>query len=182
MRIIDVTLIAFALSLDAFGVALSVGLSPQVRRRGKILFAVSFGFFQFLFSIIGAYAGAMFNSYIMKVPGVIGGLVTALVGILMVKEGFSEKKECILAKTKMYFILGISVSIDALVIGFTVLNNINSSYLIISYTIYIGIVTLILSLTGFFISRYLKKINLVCKYADYLGGIVLIIFGIKMMF
>lgn len=83
---------------------------------------------------------------------------------------------------KMYIILGISVSIDAVVIGFTVLNKISSSLIIFSDTIYIGIVTFIFSAVGFFIARYLKRIQLIEKYADYLGGIILIAFGLKMIF
>jgi len=56
--------IAFALSLDAFGVALSIGLNRGLGYRRKILFAISFGFFQFLFALIGALIGIIFNKFI----------------------------------------------------------------------------------------------------------------------
>jgi putative Mn2+ efflux pump MntP len=99
-------LIALALSLDAFGVAICIGLNNQVKRKNKVYFAFSFGFFQFLCSITGAYAGFLFNMYIAAVPKVIGGIVIALVGILMIKEGLENKGECPLIKTSMYFVLG----------------------------------------------------------------------------
>lgn len=182
MNIFDIVVIGTALSLDAFGVSLSIGLNSKVRRMNKYMFAISFGFFQFAFAFLGGLFGNLFNVYILEVPSVIGGLVTAFVGILMIKEGFNDRKECLLIKPKMYFILGISVSIDALVIGFTVLNTIIKLKLVLRDTIYIGVITLCFSLVAFYIAKYLKKINLVCKYADYLGGIVLIIFGIHMMF
>lgn len=174
--------IAIALSLDAFGVAICIGLNNQVTRNHKFLFAASFAFFQFLFSLIGAYIGLLFNTYIASVPQLIGGIVIALVGFLMIKEGFENKGECPLIKPSMYFILGMSVSIDAMVIGFTALSNINSSIVMISDTVMIGLVTLIMSLIAFFLTRYLKKIDVIGKYADYLGGIILILFGIKMIF
>lgn len=174
--------IAIALSLDAFGVAICIGLNNQVTRNHKFLFASSFAFFQFLFSLIGGYIGLLFNTYIASVPQLIGGIVIALVGVLMIKEGFENKGECPLIKPSMYFILGMSVSIDAMVIGFTALSSINSSIVMISDTVVIGLVTLIMSLIAFFLTRYLKKVDVIGKYADYLGGIILILFGIKMIF
>jgi manganese efflux pump family protein len=174
--------IAIALSLDAFGVAICIGLNNQVTRNHKLLFAASFAFFQFLFSLIGAYLGLLFNTYIASVPQLIGGIVIAIVGVLMIKEGFENEGKCPLIKPSMFFILGMSVSIDAMVIGFTALSNINSSIVMISDTVIIGLVTLIMSLIAFFLARYLKKIDVIGKYADYLGGIILILFGIKMIF
>ena len=50
------------------------------------------------------------------------------------------------------------------------------------YSLYIGIVTLVISLLGFWLSRILKRISIVSKFADFIGGIILIIFGLKMIF
>ena len=174
--------IAVALSLDAFGVALCIGLNNIIRFKNKLLFACSFGFFQFLFSFLGAYAGFFFNRYIVSVPEIIGGILIALVGILMIKEGFENNGKCPYLKPGMTLILGISVSIDAMVIGFTALDNISSNIIILYDTIFIGIVTFVISCIGFYMARYLKKISVVGKYADYIGGIILLIFGLKMMF
>jgi putative Mn2+ efflux pump MntP len=174
--------IALALSLDAFGVAVCIGLNNQVRRNNKFLFALSFGFFQFLFSLIGAYAGFLFNTYIAAVPEVIGGIVIAVVGAMMIKEGLENQGECPLIKPSMYFILGMSVSIDAMVVGFTAFHEVTSMAVRLSDTLFIGLVSLIMSLGAFFLARYLKKVNAIGKYADYLGGVILIIFGIKMIF
>lgn len=182
MNFYSLSIIAAALSLDAFGVALSIGLDNRLRLKRRLIFAFSFGFFQFLFSLAGSYTGFLFNKYIVTVPNIAGGIVIALVGGYMIKEGASGKDTCPFLDPKMYVIMGISVSIDAVVIGFTVLNKISSSLVIFSYTIYIGVVTFLFSVVGFFIARYLKRIQLVEKYADYLGGIILIAFGIKMIF
>ncbi len=174
--------IAIALSLDAFGVAVCIGLNNQVRRNNKYLFALSFGFFQFLFSLIGAYAGFLFSTYIADMPEVVGGIVIALVGAMMIKEGYENKGECPLIKPSMYFVLGMSVSIDAMVVGFTAFHEISSMAVRLSDTIFIGGVTLVMSLGAFFLARYLKKIHYIGKYADYLGGIILVLFGFKMIF
>lgn len=174
--------IALGLSLDAFGTAICIGLNNQVRKNNKLLFAFSFGFFQFFFSLVGAYAGFLFNTYIASVPEIIGGVIIAIVGVMMIKEGYENKGECPLIKPSMYFVLGISVSIDAMVVGFTALHDIANIFILLEHTAFIGIITLIMSVGAFLLSRYLKRIDAIGKYADYLGGIILIIFGIKMIF
>jgi len=175
-------LIALALSLDAFGVALCIGLNNQARLKNKVIFATSFGFFQFLLSFIGAFAGFLFNTYIAAVPNIIGGIIIALVGVLMIKEGLQNKGDCPLLNAKMYVVLGISVSIDAMVVGFTAFNKVLNNIILFQDTLFIGIVTFIMSLGAFFVSRYLKRIEIVGKYADFIGGIILILFGLKMIF
>ena len=181
MDIKSLLIIAVALSLDAFGVAISIGISKGIRKKNKLIFALSFGFFQFLFSFLGASAGFLFNTYVTVLPKLVGGIIIAAVGGFMIKEGFEDKNENFLLKAKMYIVLGISVSIDALVIGFTALNNITSLNALVFNTVLIGIVTFLLSGIGFVIAKLLKKIELVAKYADFLGGIILILFGIKMI-
>jgi putative Mn2+ efflux pump MntP len=175
-------LIALALSLDAFGVALAIGLNNSVTVKDKLLFIFSFGFFQFLFSFLGSYIGVLFNKYITSVPEIVGGTLIVIVGLMMLKEGFEKKSECILIKPEMFVILGVSVSIDAAVIGFTIFNNIASNFIVLKYTLFIGIVTLVMSSIAFLIAKFLKRIEILSEYADYVGGAILILFGIKMIF
>jgi len=181
MDIYPLFIIALALSLDAFGVALCIGLNNQTRFKNKVGFTMSFGLFQFLLSYLGAYAGFLFNTYIASMPTIIGGMIISVVGVIMIKEGFDNQGECPLLRPKMYLILGVSVSIDAMVVGFTVLNNI-TNVILLKDTLFIGGVTLVMVAIAFIISKYLKKIEVIGRYADYIGGVILIIFGLKMMF
>ncbi len=174
-------LIAVALSLDAFGVAISIGINRALRIKNKILFALSFGFFQFLFSLIGAYFGLFFSTYIIAIPRIMGGAIIVTVGIIMIRDGIEHKNNIFLLNNKMYFILGASVSIDALVIGFTILGHIINPIIVLFQTVFIGLVTLIISSIGFIISLYISKIDLIAKYADFMGGFILVIFGIKLL-
>lgn len=175
-------LIALALSLDAFGVALAIGFSNNINIKNKLIFILSFGFFQFLFSFLGSYIGILFNKYITSVPEIIGGALIIIVGSMMLKEGFEKKKnESILIKPEMFVILGVSVSIDAAVIGFTIFNSIANNLIILKYTLFIGIVTLIMSSVAFLIAKILKRIEVLSEYADYVGGAILILFGLKMI-
>lgn len=175
-------LIAIALSLDAFGVALCIGLNKGLHLKNKMIFVFSFGFFQFFFSFIGSYGGLLFNSYIVSVPKIVGGIIIAIVGTMMLKEGFQNEGKCPVISPKMYIILGISVSIDAMVVGFTALNDIGNFIVILKDTVFIGITTFIITTAAFIASKFLKKIEIVGKYADYIGGVILIMFGLKMIF
>ncbi|SHE72328.1 manganese efflux pump MntP family protein [Clostridium fallax] len=182
MEFKDIIIIGIALAMDASAIALSIGINCSVKRENKLIFGLSFGFFQFFLAFLGAIFGVLFNTYITSIPQVIGGGIIAFVGVMMIKEGFEEKDKCILVKPRMYLILGISVSIDALVVGFTAFNNVNNYYSILKGTLIIGLITLILSYGAFYLSKYARKILFITQYADYIGGAMLILFGIKMMF
>lgn len=181
IEIYSLFIISLALALDAFGVSLSIGLNPAVKRKSKIWFCISFAFFQFLLSYIGAFLGYLFNTYILSIPKIIGGIIIAIVGILMLKEDMDNNNNILINK-KMYLILGISVSIDAAVIGFTALNSITVFFVLLEATVFIGLITLIMCITAFIIANHLRKINVISKYADYVGGVILILFGLKMIF
>lgn len=176
-------LIGFALALDAFGVALAIGLNPIVKKKNKITYILSFGFFQFFFAFLGGYCGALFSKYILSLPKVIGGTIVAVIGVFMLKEGMENKKgDKLILSTKTNVILGASVSVDAMVVGFTVLNRFNNISILIKNTLFMGIIALIMTAIAFYISKSLKNIKIFEQYADYIGGIILILFGIKMMF
>jgi manganese efflux pump family protein len=182
MDIAALLLISIALSLDACGIALCIGLNGKLSIKERAGFILSFGFFQFLLALIGALLGTVFTTYVASIPNIAGGIVIAIVGILMVNDGRKNEGKCILLKKGIYFILGISVSIDAMVIGFTALSNLKNYNTLISYTLIIGLVTVIDSTIAFITARYLKRIELLSKYSDYIGGIILILFGLKMIF
>lgn len=183
MSVITVILIGLALAMDASAISLSVGINPAVSKKGKIMFTLSFAFFQFLLSFLGAYLGLLFETYVASIPNIIGGMIIAFVGIMMIKEGMQEdNKESVLDNLKMYIILGISVSIDALVLGFTALSYTNAIYILLINSFIIGLITLILCSIAFYISKYVRRLEFISKYADYIGGIILILFGLKMIF
>lgn len=183
MGVFEVVVVAFALAMDAFGVTISLGVNPVLKRENKIKFIISFAVFQFLFVLIGGLTGCCFDTYIASIPTIIGGFAIVVVGTMMLIEGFKNKEddESVILKKGMYYILGISVSIDALVVGFTVFNNIHNNLLLTLDSILVGLITLLLCTLGFFLCRYARRVESVCKYADYLGGIILILFGLKMI-
>lgn len=176
----NVLLVGAALAMDASGVALSIGINCQVSGSKKIRFILAFAFFQFLFAFIGAAMGLFIHQNITVLPTLLGGIAVMAVGALMIREGAEDKAECILVKPWMEVILGISVSIDALVVGITALYS-RGDY-IFTDGLLIGLVTLVLVALAFLLSRFLQDTPIVTRYADYIGGVILVVFGLKMIF
>jgi putative Mn2+ efflux pump MntP len=182
MNLYDVIIIGIALAMDAFGVTLGIGLNSLINRKHKVKFILSFAFFQFLFTYLGGSLGYLFDTYIATIPSIAGGIIMGIVGILMIIDGIKEKENDMLMKNSTCIILGISVSIDALVIGFTIFHEITSNLLLCVNSILIGLITLFICTLGFFICRYIKRIKFITTYANFFAGVILIFFGVKMIF
>ena len=57
MNFLDIILIGLALAMDAFGVSLGIGINSSVIKKQKLLYIISFAFFQSLFTFLGGYLG-----------------------------------------------------------------------------------------------------------------------------
>ncbi len=49
-------------------------------------------------------------------------------------------------------------------------------------SLFIGLIAAIICSLGVILSKYIKKISIISSYADYIGGIILILFGLKILF
>ncbi|MCR6513628.1 manganese efflux pump [Clostridium sp. LY3-2] len=183
MSLSVVVLFGIALAMDALGVTLGIGLNNKIKLKEKLMYILSFAFFQFLFTFLGGSLGNFFTSKFIALSNVIGGLIIIGVGLYMIFSG--EKKEneddskLIIGK-KSALLLGISVSIDALVVGFTAFNSFGMFHLTF-YSFIIGTVTLLICYIGFILSDKVKKLSIVESYSNYISGIILIIIGIKII-
>lgn len=179
----DVFFIGIALAMDALALTLSISIMPKIRYKSKIIFVLSFAFFQFLFSFLGGIQGKLFCKYIVCMPQIFSGITILILGIIMLINSFKrdDEDETFLVTRGMYIILGITVSIDALVVAFTNFNH-QPVLLTFLYTVIIGLITLVACLFGVFASKYLSKFKLISNYSDLIGGLILIGLGIRMIF
>lgn len=184
MALKEVVIIGVALAMDALGVTISLGLNSKATRSSKVKCLYSFAIFQCLFILVGGICGNFFDTYIASIPNLIGGIIIGIVGIVMIIEGMKggDDDNSFLDKKFMHILLGISVSIDALVVGFTAFHHVGSYIALTLDSIMVGLITLLICTLGFYLCKYVRKINFICRYADFLGGIILIIFGVKMIF
>jgi manganese efflux pump family protein len=171
------TLTALALSMDAFAVSVSCGISGRAScTRIKIILAAAFGIFQGLMPALGYTFSSLISGHIEKYSGFIAFLILSLIGGHMIIESFSSNadKKCELLNYKRILILAIATSIDAFATGISFgLLDIN----IFAAAVQIAAITFIVSLIGAFFG---EKIGIMFKRrAEMAGGIILILIGMK---
>jgi len=176
---ISIIIIAIGLSADSFAVSVSNGITKSALKFKHILFiAVWFAIFQAGMPLLGWFAGNSFSEYIKTTDHWIAFVLLSFIGLKMIYESY--KKDENQEKQGFSFLTitaqAIATSIDALIIGI--------SFAFIDVSIYsailiIGISTLLFSLSGFCLGKkYGKKVS---KHAELIGGIILILLGIKIL-
>jgi putative Mn2+ efflux pump MntP len=180
MSFISIFLIALALSMDAFSVAMALGAAGRGHSSGTVIrLATAFGLFQFVMPIVGWLLGKTIVSYIADYDHWIAFGPLTVVGIRMIKAYFDrDEKERLKDPTKGWslLILSIATSIDALAVGVSLaFFDVNIYYA----SAVIGIVCFTITAVGMIFGKALSRI--LGKKAVLLGGIVLIGIGIKIV-
>lgn len=178
MGFIELFIIAVGLSMDAFAVAISKGLSMRrMNYRNAVLTGGFFGGFQALMPLIGYLLGTQFKDRIISVDHWIAFLLLSIIGINMIRESRDEAERLEDSfNLRSMTVLSLATSIDALAIGVTfAFLQVN----IIPAILLIGITTFGLSFAGvrignLFGSRFKSK-------AEIFGGVILIAMGIKIL-
>ena len=179
MGLIEIILLAIAMSIDACVVSLSYGLIIEKNKRINSLLLASFtGFFQFFMPVLGFYFANLLHKYIATFANYIVFLIFAYLGIKFIKEAFDKDKKapkCL--GVGCLFMIAIATSIDAFSSGITLLLSGNT---ILFPALLIGIITFINSLFGFWGGFILKGCSSFCL--EILGGVILLGLGFKALF
>ena len=175
MNIIEIFLIGVSLAMDAFTISICKGIKNNCFKMG-ITITLSFALFQFIMPIIGYYIGNILSEKIINYQSYFSSILLIVIGILMIKEDKITELNNKL-NYKELIMLSIATSIDALVIGISF--SFIKTNIFISSTI-IGITTFIICNIGYYLGSLLsKKLH---QYANIIGGITLILIGIKLFF
>ncbi len=180
MGFIELFALAVGLSMDAFAVSVCKGLSmKKTNLKGMAICGAWFGGFQALMPLIGFFLGGLFADAIAAVDHWVAFILLALIGVNMLKETFSKTEDAPDADLSFGTMLRMAVatSIDALAVGISLsmAGNVN----IWAAIALIGCTTFVLSalgvkIGGVFGNRFEKK-------AQAVGGIILIILGVKIL-
>lgn len=179
MHFFEIFFIGIGLAMDAFAVSICKGLAIKNLNTKKILkIALYFGVFQMLMPLIGYFLGNSFQHIIYKIDHWIAFALLLGIGLNMIKESFSkdleDRNDCLDVKTMM--VLAIATSIDALAVGITFgFLKVN----IIFSVIFIGIITFLICILGVKIGN--KFGDEFQNKAEILGGIILILIGIRIL-
>lgn len=179
MSIYLIFLTAIALSMDAFAVSISCGISNAAKsKRDKFILAATFGLFQGIMPVIGYYLSYIFKSSIENLTGYIAFFILIIIGIHMIVEAIKITENCnlIVLTSKKIILLAFATSIDAFATGIS-FSMVNVS--IIYAAIIIAFVTFVISLIG--VQFGCKINNFFRKGSEIFGGLIIIAIGIKIL-
>ena len=205
---IEVLLLAIALAMDAFAVAIGLGAKSQKQTKQYIVrlaiyAALYFGISQGVMPLIGYLLGAALLGWLAAAAPWIGGMILVGLGGKMLYEVFTSDGEDAVDSAlhlkadtndtvtatnnvsnannslthRTMLTLAIATSIDAMAAGFT-LNLLPLNAWLACFII--AIVTAGFSFFGVYLGR--KSGTWLEDKAEILGGIVLIVIGLKVMF
>jgi len=175
MSILELFFTSLSLAMDAFAVSICKGLAnKKTSFKNGIIVSTYFGIFQAIMPLLGYYLGNILSDSIVKYDHYIALILLTLIGISMIRESNENNDVSYEIKPQEMILLSIATSVDALIIGITL------SFLrvsIIKSVSLIGLITLLTCFIGYQIGSIVgKNFN---KYSKILGGITLIIIGIK---
>ncbi len=176
---IDVVLLAIALSMDAFAVSIGLGTKEKKPSQLPLKSGLYFGVFQALMPLIGYLGGKGVLGWIEAYAAWAAFGLLVLVGSKMIYESFAEgiEEEIAIITHKVMLMLALATSIDAMAAGFTLtLLDVNP---FISCLI-IGITTFAFSWLGVLIGS--KRGAWLESKAELFGGVILILIGFKILF
>lgn len=189
MEIWEIVLIGGALSMDAFAVGMTNGMTePHMKAYKRFLMAATYGAFQFLMPVLGYYCGFAFYELVKKIAPWLSFALLAFLGGKMIfdfaREQRSEKgtEESGALGAGKLLAQGVATSIDALAVGVTLLAAETAGGLplhVVLCALIIGAVTLLLSLIAVELGRKLG--NRLSGWANLVGGLILLAIGIKLL-
>ena len=180
MEILTIILLAIGLSFDSFAVSVCSGLNlPRIRFFQAAKIAIFLALFQAFMPLIGWLVGNSMKSLIEPVDHWIAFGLLSLIGGKMIIESLINSEEREIKNPlniRVILTLSVATSIDALAVGFsfsTILDKILFAVIII------GVVTFIASMLGILLGKKTgPKTN---RYAEIIGGSILIIIGAKIL-
>lgn len=186
MNFIALIFTAFALSMDAFAVSITKGMTiKNLKKSTALKMALAFGVFQGGMPLLGWALGISFESYIKSIDHWIAFILLGFIGFNMIKGFFDDRKEGKESElefsatadehdlsNKEIIMLAVATSIDALAVGisFAFLN-----VSIIPAASIICIITFLVCVVGVFVGN--KVGDIFNGYAELVGGIILILIG-----
>ena len=94
MNFIALIFTAFALSMDAFAVSITKGITiKNLKKSTAVKMALAFGLFQGGMPLLGWILGFSFKDYIEAIDHWIAFIVLGFIGFNMIKGFFEERKE-----------------------------------------------------------------------------------------
>lgn len=181
MGIIEIVLIGIGLSADAFSVTVAdVFANARMPFAERISMPVAFGVFQGIMPILGYYLGFLAAGLIERYAGIVSLIILGAIGAKMIWDGCHSDgmwdKEGHLT-IRLLLLQAVATSIDAFAVGVSFAAQVVNIWIA---SVIIACCTFLCCIVALFIGRKLG--TLIGRYAQVIGGIVLVLIGLKAMF
>ena len=189
--ILNLVLLSISLAMDAFSVSIINGIAYKDSKKKLIISTITFGVFQALFPLIGYLIGLTFIKYIEGYDHWVSFALLLIIGLKMIIDAIKELREkkedsSLIDERKpltykSILILGVATAIDAFAVGITLEATITPINVYLGVVV-IGVITCLICLIGVFLGKYVSKLlKGKLEIAEIIGGIVLILIGIKIV-
>lgn len=195
MGLLEILLLGVALATDAFSVTISNTFAFDDHRVSRLMrMPLFFGLFQFGMPLAGYFVGGIAAELIEKYAGMVSLVILGFIGSNMLYSGYKALKEdaseedeeevqqgaqqsaTTLSYGKLLF-QAVATAIDAFAVGVSF--RAHSVNILVASALF-GIITAILCTIALFIGKKLG--SLLGDRAEMVGGIVLILIGLKAFF
>ena len=191
MGLLEILMLGVALATDAFSVTISNTFAFDDHRFSRLMcMTLFFGLFQFGMPLAGYFVGGIAAELIEKYAGIVSLVILGFIGSNMLYSGYKALKEdaseedeeeaqqdaITLSYGKLLF-QAVATAIDAFAVGVSFrAQNVN----ILMAAVLFGIITAILCIVALFVGKKLG--SLLGDRAEMVGGVVLILIGLKAFF
>lgn len=176
-EVTTLTIMAFALAMDAFSVSIGMGMF-KLRLRQIFKIGITIGFFHVWMPLLGIVTGKLLSEKFGEIATYIGGGLLLILGVQMIWSGFKKDESSLITPVGIgLFLFGFTVSLDSFSVSLTL--GIYGAKTMLVLTCF-GITATILTWIGLLIGR--KVQGWLGSYSEALGGSILLAFGIKLLF
>lgn len=172
------SVMAIALGMDAFSVCVGMGMTVFRLRRAAWT-GMWIGLFHMLMPLIGMILGQLLSTRFGEIAEMAGGLLLLLIGFQMILSLMRTKdtrNEFVYVSDASMLLFAFSVSIDSFSVGLSM--GLFGAEMLAAILMF-GCASMIMAWSGFYIGR--KTGRYFGKYGEALGGIILFLFGLKIL-
>lgn len=172
---IALLIMAFAVGMDAFSISLGMGVY-KIRLRRMFYIGLVVGLFHLLMPLAGILMGHLLSGTFGKITIYVGGILLVIVGLQMAISSLRKEDKVIIPTGWGLALFSLLVSIDSFSAGLSLgIFGAKAAITVICF----AVVSVFLTWSGLLIGRKIQ--NMLGSYAELLGGVILISFGIRLM-
>ncbi len=175
-ELLALLLIAVAVSLDAFSVSLGMGF---LHFQGKQIFktGLAVGLFHSIMPLCGLFVGEVISVKLGMLTTIVGGMILVGLGVHLFLSTFQKQEEASLPVGIGLLLFAAGISIDSFSAGLSLgMFGVKTGITICLF----GIVSMLFTWIGLLLGSKVKDI--VGIYGKLIGGSILFLFGLKLLF